>query len=279
MLPLDERGSPSCHVRRCITPSGYIWADKWADSSYKEEHFVAEQTNSARRLHDLLSAVHQRSQAVPLRQVWAELFSLRHDDTVEIWRHLILLDGLFTQVREELRAVESDPEPFTRHFGGVSHSLRYLTLDHSVNELQKAITPQFLEGLHLAAYVIDKGRSERLLTENDLGELSKQLHDLFEEVEAAEFDARLRELSLRIIETLQNAINTYRISGIKAFEQALEEAIGSLLFHLRRRPVDPPPKDQVRKVWATLAKVEAIMARALPYANLALETLPKLLNP
>ena len=145
------------------------------------------------------------------------------------------------------------------------------------NNLTNALGPHIIDALDTASARIGESYSELELEEEDLAKLVIELDELFELVKEGTFDPQLGELSMEIIESLRHAVSNYRIRGIEAFKEALEQSLGKLFLHIKKRD-QPAPEAQLKRLWAIFVMVEGFVARAISYGPLLTEHLPPLLG-
>jgi hypothetical protein len=242
---------------------------------------VSEPTNSAERLYQLLaemSASAGRNNSQPISQLFVDVFGLDQVHTPEFWERMVLFDALFERIGSELEAAGTNPEPYLEGFIGARDSLRMINLQTGASTFHQVFDRSTLRSIQLAGVRIAESWREEPVPDDELADLAHRLDELGEELRGGKFDARVAELAQIVIEAISHAIKVYRISGIKAFEDALATSLGQFFQFVRRNSDDPPPGEQVKKVWDVIVKLEGVVARAATYLPILAEHLPKLLE-
>ena len=236
-------------------------------------------TNPAKRLHDIFVRANVLSlKHKTISGVLAELFNIDEDNDVAIRRHLIMVDDLFEQIEGCFRKIHVDSHPYTQHFPKIRKMLLSMHLPNPPkNNLTNALGPHIIDALYTASARIGENYSEFALEDDDLVKLVNELDKLFESVKEGTFDPQLGELSMEIIESLRHAVSNYRIRGIEAFKEALEQSLGKLLLYIKKRD-QPPPEDQFNRLWKIIVMAEGFVARAGSYGPFLAEHLPLLLG-
>lgn len=222
--------------------------------------------NPARLIHRHLSQMLQlRGDQRSVREVLGRVFSLDQQDYVALRRGLIAVDELFQATEEIIRAIPRiDHRRFLRHFPAQRKGFATLHLDNNSKSGFSFISEAAVEAIDLCAARLSEEFPEAELTNEDLSQLAAKIEEIFNFVEAGNFEPELREVALDLLETLRRGVAEYRIRGVDGLKSALEESVGKLWMYYTRQ-AGHVPEEQFSRLWGLVVEIEAAISKVLTY--------------
>lgn len=189
-------------------------------------------TNPAKRLLKILEKASKLKGSLKNRIVWSTVFNLQENDDIGITKNLIYLEE---QVSEMERLINLEDEIDHKLFLSPCEDLRSVLIPINLHvnwERQKTILKTHT--LDRLKYCDDKLLnidSEEELTTEELEEINKATNDLFNQVRDSNIDGTLKQTLLEELENIRQAIASYYINGIKAFNKSVRSTIGTIVVN------------------------------------------------
>ena len=114
--------------------------------------------------------------------------------------------------------------------------------------------------LEACIYGVNRVYSEKVVDENELKNLAKEVSELYETIIGLDIDKNLKRILLDMLKVMENAIHEYRIRGIERIGEAVERLIG--IYICNKEQIKASKVKEVGKVKQLLSKFGALWAFA-----------------
>ena len=244
---------------------------------------MPEQTNTIKRLHNILSAVidHGSANVTPASSAsiaWTGAFGMSSQECLDN-----LLCGLIADISDYERLVKRDTRineaVHLKHLTRVKSGL--LSVNSGVWEsFRKTFDDGLLDVLQLMSENISAHRVEEIIPDQDLASLQADLTDLIDKVLSSDFDSEIKSVLIDGLESVRQAIIDYRIFGAERIRQALDRNVG--LIHRYREEFKTAYESNDRQVVADflgfLKKADIVVSTASKIKQLAAPIIDRMLE-
>jgi hypothetical protein len=235
--------------------------------------------NPAERLLRLLQAVKKRPKNSKIGATWMELLGVPDNDKSLLLRRLGQVLELPATIRARFELLEEyDQKIYLKWLPAVETVFSILNLDATVENLTKHYDGETLYGLVVCSDILSRMRPEKVLDERQLKKLHDDIQSLMEEVLASDIDEALKRYMFEHLQTVDLAIQEYRISGSRPLQKAVEATLGSLAMH-------PEIYEKTRKTkeggkfWNIMARVPVLLKLADRFTQIAEKVIKLLPGP
>jgi hypothetical protein len=227
------------------------------------------QTSSARRLHVITEHVSKHSQ--PNHQSWQAWAFAVQDATIaettqlskrDFFSALPKLWNLTNEVlNDAIEHYESNTFPLLHSLEGVSSLLLPGELVKPAGNLKEKLEKdRIVWGLDALAFEIDRSRSEQSLPTETLVSALESLSEIMSEISGDEsIDPGLRIFLAFHLKEVHGAIVDYRISGISAIAQKVQQATGAIVLSEEVRKANPEERSMIDRAVCGLTKVNQLL--------------------
>lgn len=251
--------------------------------------------NPAGRLYKLLES----AKAVPAStngyQCWAMVFKIPPYDTSAPPPQVIPESTFTLTVMEflQVKMLVDEVEAALKSIQNINHDLYLTPFDRiksvlKLAELHASSYPQGILGritegdmtvLAFCAEALDARHSEPVIEEEQIKELLYSVSELYEEVRAAEIDAKLKSLILDQLEIIRRAVHEYRIRGVARLHEALNTVVGSYVLNkdLIEDAGDSKATRDYKQVLSRFAAMVSFASNAVKLLEAAAHYIPPLL--
>lgn len=236
--------------------------------------------SSPRLLHQHLTRLRDSTaDRFKVREVLATVFSVSANDDMTLRHALVLLDQLFIDTEEQLRTLPKvDADRYLRHFPQLRRGLANLPFDSPSPSAITFITDSALENLDLAAARVAEERPEKEVPQQEIADLEAQIRDVFEFIDRAKLEPRLKEVAFDLLETLRQAIVEYRIRGVEGLQKAIEAALGKLALYYKQQG-GKVSVEVFSRLWSLVVRTEAVASKVLTYGPFLSDSFQRFLGP
>lgn len=189
---------------------------------------MGKQSNSARRLLLILSAIKESDKRKSGQEILSKLFPdlARKTSSVRVYAEII---DLAANVKKDISS-NMETESYMRNAEEVLAAFAAYPVTALIGQLQAAIKDVSIRGLEMFADYLDKHRPEKILSESDLERLRSAVKGLMDEVVNSDIDARLKQFMLDKLDNIEQAIILYEFHGTSPIEDSLQEAVGGIVL-------------------------------------------------
>jgi hypothetical protein len=190
-------------------------------------------SNSASRLHVIASeAVSYGGKDPTALALWVSVFDIvttkRTNITVQAAQRLVWVDDELMYLIDYLKDVKRYPEAgYSDVRSGVRNAASPALLNARVEHVKQHLTPAVVASLFQMG--LNLPSEEEPISTEHLSVLEAFLDDLVEQAQTIPMGSPLWMIFNRHIALLQRAIDAYPIFGIRAFSDALRDAVGDLI--------------------------------------------------
>ena len=192
------------------------------------------ETNSVKRLLDILRKVLNVSFKGNVLEVWREVFDIPRGPEYKerIFFLFFELRELVKEAKDDILSLEVNHKLYLRHFQNIEKFLEIEALyKDRWDEFRKALlTPITIESLEYCLDVLSRHPSENEIGEDDLLWIKEEVDKLTNDVLEKDIEPDLKKVIVSLLESIDLAIIEYKISGIKSFEKLLEQSIGKIIL-------------------------------------------------
>jgi len=211
---------------------------------------MSEKTNPAERLYQILvKAKEVVSKAHSGMFTWGEVFEIelldhklniledysgRHPldlsptTQMEIVHRVLELNKLVSEVEKTIECIPTiKPERFLKLIPRVRRVVSPVILSSdNFQAILSELSESDMTILEICSELLGNHANEKVADENLLKELIAEIDVQFTKISSSDLSPELRELLLILLETMRQAINEYRIRGIRRLKEGLEKVIG-----------------------------------------------------
>lgn len=189
-------------------------------------------TEPAGRLYDILEQARRQPPSVPARDAWAAVFGVDASDTGTILKMLADLTQLMHTTKIKVEALEGiDHDLYLRPFTKIETILSQINLDGSWQHWKNQIDEPTIYGLQFCSDRLNRATNYTKIPNDEVDAIKKSLSELTDQILESDLDKGLKELLIRNLEQLRQALISFKIKGIDGLEQELALNLGSIILH------------------------------------------------
>ena len=189
-------------------------------------------TEPAGRLYDIFQEARQKNDGDSSRKVWAEVFGVAEDDTSTILKMLAELIQLTHSTKGKIENLNDiDHELYLRPFSKIERILSQINLDAGWKHWKNQIDEPTIYGLQFCSDKLNRITNYTKIPNEEIDAIKQSLSDLTDQILKSELDISLKELLIRNLESLRQALISFKIKGIDGIQQELELNLGSIILH------------------------------------------------
>lgn len=188
-------------------------------------------TNSASRLHSIFAKIHSIPDQTSALAGWVEILKINESNpnkkTIAVARGL---DKIYTEislVKQGMLNRNFTPSLYENALNSFEEASSPLLLSGSWTSVRQYIKPQNLISLQFCGELLPD--EETTISQEELDNISKIVRELHLSATKDSIPEDLRKIILHHTEIIQQSIDDYKISGVKAFRQAIQAGVGELI--------------------------------------------------
>jgi hypothetical protein len=228
--------------------------------------------NPAGRLHGILSKAKTIQEGAPAA-VWSKVFSISPASDLshltEVVQRLNELQQLVDETEKGFTEFENDSETYLESIAPIRKVIltSFQGLNNNMTGLLNPVSERHMTLLEMGAAEWSRRIPEPKIDEKQLEEILKQVRELFEAVKrATDVDEELRTLILSMLDSIERAIQKYRVVGPSALEESIVQILGQLHWKqhvfLEKAPKGSKERKLLKKVGAIGTALIAVMTFA-----------------
>ncbi|MEQ6342921.1 MAG: hypothetical protein M3A44_15080 [Gammaproteobacteria bacterium] len=189
-------------------------------------------TEPAGRLYDIFHEAKLKPEAHSSRKVWAEVFDVPEEDTGTILKMLAELIQLTHATKEKLEKLNDiNHELYLRPFSQIERVLSHINLDAGWKHWKDQIDEPTIYGLQFCSDKLNRVTNYTKIPNEEIDSIKQSLSELTDQILNSELDNSLKELLVRNLEGLRQAIISFKIKGIEGIQREVELNLGSIILH------------------------------------------------
>ena len=186
-------------------------------------------TEPAGRLYDIFNEARQKPEGDSSRKVWSEIFGVPEEDTGIILKMYADLIQLSQTTKEKLEDIDHDL--YLRPFSRIERILSQINLDAAWKNWKAQIDEPTIYGLQFCSDKLNRITNYERISNEEIDAIKLSLSKLTDQILNSKLDSSLKELLIRNLESLRQALIAFKIKGIEGIQQELELNLGSIILH------------------------------------------------
>ena len=188
--------------------------------------------NPAGRLHSLLvEGKGQGWQDKSISKVWAKILEVPYEDKGLLLRRVGQVMALPSSIKEAMSHIDDiDHNMYLRWLPQVESSFSTLNFDMQWKNFIGRFDGEIMYGIEICSDRLSRERPEKTVNEEHLASLSEKVNELLSELDRTELSGNAWLYIHDHLVRVKEAIEEYRIRGIKPLESALHEVVGSVVL-------------------------------------------------
>ena len=188
--------------------------------------------NPAGRLHSLLvEGKGQDWQDKSISKVWAKILEVPYEDKGLLLRRVGQVMALPSSIKEAMSHIDDiDHNMYLRWLPQVESSFSTLNFDMQWKNFIGRFDGEIMYGIEICSDRLSRERPEKTVNEEHLASLSEKVNELLSELDRTELSGNAWLYIHDHLVRVKEAIEEYRIRGIKPLESALHEVVGSVVL-------------------------------------------------
>lgn len=183
--------------------------------------------NPAQRLLDILSAGKATAAHLSCRQVWRRILNVPENDEQLLITRLGKVMGLPARISQVMQDHFPDPRWQSVHWRErVEAAFFAQEMNGKWEKFISNINDQAISELGLLSMIFETRGSHASIDVSEINSLLDQITELRNDIRSAELSATMKTMLLRQLSQLQEALETYSISGIEPVMDAVQSTLG-----------------------------------------------------
>lgn len=192
---------------------------------------MVKQDNPAGRLYHNIVEIRKRAQDKPTRELWAALFDVAPDST-DLLVAMAELNKLYDETIYKIETVEGlTYQLYKPSLEKIRQFINPVLLNHSWQQTRGMIDETSILSLAACSDWLSKHQPDGAIDNAGLDEIYKQLQEFEGLVYASEVNTDLKEWLQEQLLKIRTAVWQYKLKGPKAFLDALESTVGSMVLN------------------------------------------------
>lgn len=239
--------------------------------------------NPAGRLLNILITARGQKDNIPVKQVWANVFGLKADDTGSILFMVAELINLTKNTQEEIQKLEDiNHSIYLQPFKKIETAFAVANLETQWSSFKAHITQDTIVALQFCSDTLSRKIGETEIPKEELDALLKDIELLTSSVTQSVFTDDFKAFLIDNLENIRKAILTYRIRGANALKKVFESSIGSICLYqdqIKEENKSKPEQKILSKFFSIVSGLNTLVALALKTKELAGPIAKLLLGP
>lgn len=227
---------------------------------------MAQNLNSATRLHRLLQQAENHANDKQVMETWAKIFAITEPRANK--RALLVAERLAAMLREleqiqtQMRQADFSDSLYASALTNIEQCLSSMLLSGSWSQVKQYLQRETLIALAFCSEIIPDEESD--ISPGALTEISNLVGELRSSLLEADISPRLRKLIEHHIALIEGAIAEYPIAGAKAFREAARTGLGELIEvrDVLKEEKNSPPVSKLDTVWKRVNETADIALKA-----------------
>ena len=224
---------------------------------------MEELENPAAKLLAVIETLKEQPAHLSVLEVIAKVFKLRPQDSVEISKGLLSLAELCRIAKLAMeKHIFGDKSLYLAPIIKFETFISSLNLTSQWSSYLPSLSETMITELRFADHFLQHSISNAVSGKSATAtHLSTKLNELLEECLGADLDPKLKEIFVKHIQRLREALDHYRIYGEEALQQILDETVGSIHRHsnsINNQSSDG--KDFITRLFDAIGKINDLVA-------------------
>lgn len=228
--------------------------------------------NPVGRLHDILCEARTYNQNAITQSVWEGVLESEPGDIGGLLRRIADVIHLQEQAKRALKeGVEGDPSIYLAPFTKLDQVFAKIDLSSRWSNSKAHLDEATLSALAFGNHVIEARNGKCSLTYEKTIDFVEKLDQLLWDCLNSPLPEPLKKLFHKNLESLRQALISYKISGAQALEDELDRLVGAMSRHSAeiRDQVDDTSKGFMKSVFEVIASINESIQLAETAAKLS----------
>ena len=226
--------------------------------------------NVARRLYEVLRNAKSHSGGDEKMVVWADALKINGAAARKIIEDVFHLGDALKEMEETVARLAPDKKLYLRHVPSLRGVFDGSKLSGSWDGTRNLLTEETLQSLEFCATLIDEKEPEAEVPKADLDDLINQAAELLNQIATSDdLKPAAKGILTDLAQSLQTALNQYRVKGIKGLRAELFEVMRRLDAEYNSVPAKEE-SPVVAKVYAFIQKYQVVTSAVMNSGNLGL---------
>ncbi|WP_443693152.1 hypothetical protein ACRZ5O_08525 [Pseudomonas protegens] len=228
--------------------------------------------NPVGRLHDIYREARNHKESNTTHSVWESVLAAPAGDLGELLRLIADVIHLQVQAKQALKdGVDGDPTIYLAPFKKLEQVFSKIQLHSPWANYRQYLDEATLNALAFGSHVLEAKSGRNPLTSEQTGEFLEKLDQLLRECLNSNLPESLMKLFHRNLESLRQALISYKISGIQGLEDEIDRVIGAMARHNSeiRDQTDDTSRGFMKSVFEVVANINESIQLAESVAKLS----------
>jgi hypothetical protein len=219
---------------------------------------MALNNNSASRLYDILSLASKQSSNESCFIFWSNFFKISKEDGNErAYETVGLIRLLLSEVDETRRKMKGTQFSEAVYDDALNVVKKICSVEHLYNaweHFRPSLTKDVLLSIRVCAEALPN--EEEQIDADELTTLSKEIDELWKNVEEQQLPDELKAFVFRQLELIKKAIREYPVVGLRAFSNAEREMMLHYAMNVSivKENSSKPEVQKLGKIWGKIKK-------------------------
>ena len=192
---------------------------------------MTETSSSAKRLYGTLILLQKSAKegSELLKVTIGKAFGISEKDTTRLLAIYLEMIKLVQQTKLDIEKIsdEVDKELYIEPLERLETAFSSNSLVHQWANFSQYLDPTTMKSLQFCADILSRRMGEKLVSDEELETLRKDVDELFELIVDSDLDLLLKNFLLERLEQIRHALLYYRLNGSKGLKDALEKIVGA----------------------------------------------------
>jgi hypothetical protein len=226
--------------------------------------------NPLYKLHLLLEQAHKEStrshfhaqESLSFKETWSKVLDIDPNDNIAFMNAMSSVFKLLATSKEYIEKDERLNKPRNIDFlNKVGEAFSSLNFDSDMKHFRQYVKEETIMALSLLSDHIHLAYNlnESVLTVEEVNDLINEIDNLIDKITNSNLSEQVTLILFKNLSLIRTSLNHYKVSGIKGVEEALEQALGSIL--LNKKTLLPVVEDEnVQGVFGIISKINSVLS-------------------
>ncbi|MFJ2981174.1 MULTISPECIES: hypothetical protein [unclassified Pseudomonas] len=214
--------------------------------------------NPVGRLHDVLREARGHKESAFVHEVWRVVLDAPLGDTGALLRRIADVIHLQEQAKQAIKeGIEGDQTIYLAPFQKIDQLFAKIDLSVRWTNSKLLLDDATLNALAFGNHVLEPKHGKFRLSSEQCIEFIEKLEHLLRDCISSTLPPELKKLFQKNLESLRQALISYKISGVQGLEDEVDRVIGALSRHSPqlRDQVDDNSKGFMKSVFELIANI------------------------
>ena len=189
--------------------------------------------NSSNRVYNILFEAQKKPDNHKIIDVWTAIFSIKEEDqhkkSFEVSRCLGLLHEEMNNIEESMAELGYSNDLYAPYISRARHVIALHGIMGQWKTLKSNLAPEVLLSLKFCSEILPN--EEETLNKEKLEEILNMVLELEAELDSTDLPQQLKNIIIKSIKQIKEAIYSYNIVGVKAVHEVISNAYGDVVLN------------------------------------------------